>query len=165
MRRRPVCRWGLAAALALSATAALAAPPPLPVQPPEERARQQLMAQSHDPLWSVLARTKVVADVQHGVYLARNPPEVKALDGREVTVEGFMLRTDVLPQFRRFVLTRYTPVCAFCPPGAPNEAIEVASDRYLKASASGLVSVRGQLHVHDDGASGLFFSLDRAAVQ
>ena len=159
--RRPL----LAALFALVATPALATPPPLPVQPPEERARQQLMPQSHDPLWSVLAHTQITADVQHGVYLAHHPADVRALDGREVTVQGFMLRTDVMPQFRHFVLTRYTPVCAFCPPGAPNEAIEVASDRFLKAQASGLISVRGQLHLHDDGASGLVFSMDRAEVQ
>lgn len=151
-------------ALAAVATSARAAPPPLPVQPAEERARQRLAPQSHDPLWTTLSHTAITADVAHGVYLARHPAEVRALDGREVTVSGFMLRTDVRPQFLRFVLTRYTPVCAFCPPGAPNEAIEVSTSHYLKAPAVGLITVRGRLHVKDDGASGLFFGMDQAEI-
>lgn len=157
-------RLACAAVLAVlwAAPAALAAPPPS--QPADERARQRLLPQSHDPLWTTLSHTTVTADPVHGVYLARHPADVRALDGREVVVSGFMLRTDVMPQFIHYVLTRYTPVCAFCPPGAPNEAIEVTADHYLKAASTGLITVRGVLHVKTDGASGLFFSLDGAKM-
>lgn len=148
--------------LALSLAAA-AAPPPLPVQPPAERARQMLAPQSPDPLWRTLAHTKVEADVAKGVFTAQHPAEVKALDGREVAVQGFMLVTSYQSAFNTFVLTRYTPVCAFCPPGAPNEAIEVTLNSFVKPS-SGLVTVKGHLHLNKDGSSGLFFRLDDAEL-
>ena len=89
---------------------------------------------------------------------------MRALDGKEVAVEGFMLPTGFMPPFSNFVLTRYTPVCAFCPPGAPNEAMEVNLDDFTKP-LTGLISVRGKLHINSDGGSGLFFRLDDAHIE
>ncbi len=156
--------------IALALLALLAAPvraePPRPVsaQPASERARQNLMPQSPDPLWRTLAHTRITGDPAKGVFKADNPPEVRALDGREVAVEGFMLPTGLMPPFTTFVLTRYTPVCAFCPPGAPNEAMEVNLAEFVKPM-SGLISVRGKLHINADGGSGLFFRLDDAHIE
>ncbi|MBE7218566.1 MAG: hypothetical protein INR64_08865 [Caulobacteraceae bacterium] len=163
MTGRRAAALGLVLLLVADAARA-ASPPPLPVQPAEERARQRLLPQSHDPLWTTLAHTAFTADLAHGVYVPHPPADVRALDGKEVTVSGFMLRTDVMPQFIHYVLTRYTPVCAFCPPGAPNEAIEVTGAHYLRSPEEGLITLRGVLHVKTDGASGMFFSLDHAEL-
>jgi hypothetical protein len=133
-------------------------------QPPEERARQQLMPQSTDPLWMTLAHSRITTDLKRGVFLADHPADVRALDGKEVTLQGFMLATTINGPIPYFILTRYTPVCAFCPPGAPNEAVEVTLVRFVKRSTSGLVTVKGRFHVSSDAAAGLFFSLDGAVV-
>lgn len=152
-----------AAVLAASVASAGLAAPALPTQPAEERARQLLMPRSSDPIWSILARSTVTADVARGVYRIDNPPEVKALAGRQMSVTGFVLPLDPSPRFFHFLLTRNTPVCPFCPPGAPNEAIEVYA-RTLMRPTSGPVTVTGRFVLQDNGAAGLFYQLNSADV-
>lgn len=153
--------------LNLQALALLAAGPvraALPVQPPAERARQALMPVSSDPVWALLRQTPIKADLARGVFTAAPPPQVRALAGREIDVTGFMLPLDPSPMFSHFLLTRNTPVCAFCPPGEPNEVIEVNLDQYVKASSEP-VTVHGRFVLQDNGQQGLFFQLDRAEIR
>lgn len=153
--------------LILSALALLAADPAraaLPAQPPDERARQALMPVSSDPVWALLRQTPIKADLARGVFTAAPPPQVRALAGREIDVTGFMLPLDPSPMFSHFLLTRNTPVCAFCPPGEPNEVIEVNLDRYVKATSEP-VTVHGRFVLQDNGQQGLFFQLDRAEIR
>jgi hypothetical protein len=154
-------RSSIILALALTAGSAQALTPP--TQPPEERARQRLLPQSTDPIWRTFAHTQFTADLAKGVFVAQHPADVRALDGQEVTVTGFMLSTSILKHFSSFILTRYTPVCAFCPPGAPNEAVQVYLDQFV-AQAPGPVTVKGKLHLESDGANGLFFRLNQAEI-
>ena len=158
-----VLTFVVASILVAAAASSARATTPLPSQPPEERARQALMPKSSDPIWSILARSKVTADVAHGVYRIDNPPEVKALAGHEMTVTGFVLPLDPSPRFFHFLLTRNTPVCPFCPPGAPNEAIEVNA-RTLMQPTTEPVTVTGRFVLQDNGAAGLFYQLDAADV-
>lgn len=151
-----------AAVLAVSVQG-LALASPLPVQPKDERARQELLPKSTDPIWAMLAKSKVTADVAKGEYRIDNPPEVQALNGREMSVTGFMLPLDPSPRFVHFLLTRRTPVCPFCPPGAPNEAIEVYSLKFVRPT-SGPVTVTGRFLLQDNGQAGLFYQLQQADV-
>lgn len=152
---------------ALLLGAALANTPPAArqlAQPAAERARQQALPQSADPLWRLFARSQVIGDPAKGAFTARHPPEVRALDGKPIVISGYMLKTDIMSNFNAFILSRYTVVCPFCPPGAPNEAAEVALKRFIARPTEGPVTVSGVLHVHYDGASGLFFSIDQAEI-
>jgi hypothetical protein len=148
----------LAGALAASAAHGLTPP----TQPAEERARQQLLPQSSDPIWRTLAHTRVKSDLARGIFLADHPADVRALDGQDVSITGFMLVTNPMESFD-FVLTRYTPVCPFCPPGAPNEAVQVFLKHFVKRT-SGLITVRGRLHLENDATTGMFFRLDPAEI-
>jgi hypothetical protein len=136
----------------------------LPVQPPAERARQALMPVSSDPVWALLRQTPIKADLARGVFTAAPPPQVKALAGREMDVTGFMLPLDPSPMFSHFLLTRNTPVCPFCPPGQPNEVIEVNLAQYVKATTEP-VTVHGRFVLQDNGQQGLFFQLDKAEIR
>jgi hypothetical protein len=143
MPRRPCLRHAVLAAslagglLALQVQTASALTPP--TQPPVE------------------------SDLARGLFVADHPPEVRALDGRVVSISGFMLSTDPMGFSTDFILTRYTPVCAFCPPGAPNEAVQVTLTRVI-TPIRGLITVRGRLHLEKDATSGLFFRLDGAEI-
>ena len=133
-------------------------------QPADERARQQALPQSVDPAWRLFARTEVIAYPARGVFKARHPAEVRALDGKPIVITGYMLKTSVMNNFNDFILARYTVVCPFCPPGAPNEAAEISLKRFITRPTGGLVTVSGVLHLHEDGTSGLFFSIDHAEL-
>ena len=43
-------------------------------QPANEKARQRLMPVSNDPVWALLGKTPVQADVARGVFTAQPPP-------------------------------------------------------------------------------------------
>ncbi len=144
---------------AIGTTAQAATPP---TQPAEERAWQQLMPQSKDPIWQTFAHSRITTDLKRGVFLADHPADVRALDRRNVTIEGFMLSTSIPARVAGFILTRCTPVGAFCPPGAPNEAVQVNLIRFAGRPTTGLVTAAGRLHVSQDAANGLFFAADKA---
>jgi hypothetical protein len=124
-----------------------------------ERVAQQTLPQSGDPLWKLLRTSKVREDPRTGFFSATHPAAVAALAGRTVTLSGYMLPIEQAPQTRHFLVSRYTPVCFFCPPGDPNEVVEVRTRTPRKASYD-LVRVSGTFSLADNGEKGLFFRLD-----
>jgi len=132
-------------------------------QPHVERLAQRRLPQSGDPFWRTLQRTRIHEDDRSGVFTADFPPAVRAFAGNQVTVDGFMLPLDSRRYTRHFLLSKYTPVCPFCPPGHPNEVVEVMSNAAVPVTESE-IAVSGRFGVHEDTGSGLFFRLDDADV-
>ena len=156
---RVVC-LGLALAILTSRSALAAAPL---TQPANERAEQKTLPMSKAPLWTLLRHTRVGQDDRRGVFTAAFPSEVKALDGRAVTLSGFMLPLDATESSTHFLLSRYTPVCFFCPPGQPNEVVEVTTARGVPITDR-MLTVSGKLALENKPDKGLFFQLRQAAV-
>ena len=129
-------------------------------QAPGERNAQLRLSKSTAPLWITLSKTKIGEDAKRGVYTATFPPEVRELEGTQVTLSGFMLPMDTGARPKHFLLSRYTPVCFFCPPGDPNEVVEVVSRSGVKLTG-GMVTLSGKLTLTNDGEKGLFFRLDQ----
>ncbi len=150
----------LLCALALGGAAA-AEDPPLG-QPAEERDAQAALPRSPDAIWTILAATKIDIDPDKGIFTAAHPAEVKALAGKTMTIAGFTMPLDTDETSRHFLLTRNTPVCPFCPPGEPNEVIEVWSDEPVKLTYD-LAAFTGRFELIDNGEQGLFFQLKNAA--
>jgi len=65
---------------------------------------------------------------------------------------------------KHFLLTRRTPVCMFCPPGEPNEVVEVFSPRAIVWTDK-LVTVTGPLSLINNGEKGMFFRISDAQVK
>ena len=149
-----------------SAQAGAATPAPqgeLYGQPMSERSAQQGLPQSHDTVWATLHHTVITEDTKQGLYTAEHPPEVQALVGKQLTIQGFKLPYTTDGQAQHFLLTRYTPVCFFCPPGAPNEVVDVTLDKPVKWEDK-LFSVAGVFAIQNNGEKGLFFRLDKARI-
>jgi hypothetical protein len=134
------------------------APAPVLVQPGDERASQDPLPQSHDPFWKKLAECQVSVDEKNERYTIDIVPEIKALDGKTITVSGFVLPLEASDEPKHFLLAKRTPVCLFCPPGSANEVIEVFSKHPVPWSEDA-VNVRGQFKLVDNGDQGIFFSL------
>ena len=142
---------------------AVAAEPPIR-QPAYERVSQAGLPQSRAPLWTVLRKAAVGEDDRRGVFTISFPTEVRALDGRLVTLTGFMLPLDAQARSRHFLLSRYTPVCFFCPPGEPNEVVEVTTAKGVEVTDR-LLTVSGKLGLVNRGDVGLFFQVTGADVR
>jgi hypothetical protein len=133
-------------------------------QPASERRAQLVLPKSQATLWAVLRKTKIGADDKRGVFTASFPDEVKALDGQPVALSGFMMPLDTTPKSKHFLLTKYTPVCFFCPPGQPNEVVEVTTNRGIAITAR-MLTVNGKMALINNAEKGLFFRVDAASIQ
>lgn len=133
-------------------------------QPPNELAAQKRLPTVRDEMWTKLAKCAVSLDSKNGTYRIKLTPEVKALDGQTVTVRGFVLPMDGSDHTKHFLITRNTPVCMYCPPGEPNEVVEVRAARAIPWS-NRVVSVTGRMTLINDEEQALFFRIEKAEAK
>lgn len=147
---------------------ALAAMLPAPVgaqsQGAGERQAQSHLPQGRSPLWATLRTTRIGMNEAQGIFTATHPPAVKALVGKSITLTGFIMPLDTATRGTHFLLSKYTPVCAFCPPGEPNEVVEVRTAKPI-AFVEQLVNVTGIFGLQNKGDNGLFFQMSGASVR
>lgn len=135
--------------------------PPGIGQPLDERRAQDALPQAHDAIWNTFAKCKVNLDQKKYTYSIVYTPEVKAMVGKQVTVSGFMMPLDATETFTHFLLSKRTPTCPFCPPGEPNELVEVFTRKPVKYD-EGIVVVTGTMQFTSNPELGLFFRLNDA---
>jgi len=133
-------------------------------QPIEERRLQDQLPQSHSAVWTEFAKCKVGYNNDSGMYSINVTPEVKSLSGSTITVSGFVMPLDGSDHTKHFLLTRRTPVCMFCPPGEPNEVVEVLSPHAIPWTDK-MVTVTGPLSLINNGEKGMFFKVSDAEVK
>lgn len=129
-------------------------------QPFDERAAQDTLPKSEDSLWDTLTLTKVNFTESDG-YTAEIAPEVKALAGKEISISGFMLPLEEGETFTHFLLSLRTPTCFYCPPGAPNEVIDVHTTKPVPWDEN-LVTFKGTFNLTADKDMGIFYVLTDA---
>lgn len=151
----------LLAVTAFKETSPQVVPNSIDGQPLSERAAQDKLPQSRNPLWSRLAKCPSHFDNKTALYSITLSPQVKAMNGDTVTVNGFVLPLDGSDQTRHFLLTKRTPVCMYCPPGEPNEVIEVKSKHPVEWNDS-MVTMKGRFTLVNNGEKAIFFALDDA---
>lgn len=151
---------------ALLSVAAVAAPVAVraQLQGDGERAAQARLPQGRSALWGTLRQTRIGVDEAKGLFTAVHPASVRALAGKTVSLPGFIMPLDAATKGTHFLLSKYTPVCAFCPPGEPNEVVEVHSAKPIAFSPR-LVTVTGTFGLESKGENGLFFQMSGADVR
>lgn len=130
-------------------------------QPSDERAAQNALPQSKDAMWTALGEARIVFDNKKEKYDATFPADVKSLVGTKVKISGFMLPLDAEDKFKHFLLSKRTPTCPFCPPGEPNEIVEVFSTEPTEWD-DGLVTYEGEFKLIDNQDFGLFYQINQA---
>jgi hypothetical protein len=133
-------------------------------RPNEEITAQRTLPQVNDALWAKLINCKLDYNEENGVYSIQLTPDVKALDGRTVTLRGFVLPMDGSDRTKHFLISRNTPVCMYCPPGQPNEVVEVRSSRAITWTSK-VVAVTGKLSLVNDQEQAIFFKIQNAEVK
>jgi len=132
-------------------------------QPMDEKKAQGLLPQSHHPFWETLAKCKISYNEKKGVFIRNFTPEVKALDGKEVTINGFMLPLEDSRKQKVFYLSRKTPTCPFCMPGGPTEVVYVKTKTSIEFSYDPL-TIKGTFRLVDNEEKGVFFQLEDAVI-
>lgn len=113
--------------------------------------------------WLLFHDAKITADRAAGVYSANFSPLLMKMEGQHIAITGYVLPVDAMSASTHFVLTRRSAGCPFCPPNEPTEAIEVFSQKLIKAT-SAPITVEGRLHFVAHSEQGLFFRIDNAKI-
>ena len=130
-------------------------------QPSDERKAQDALPQANDPMWTSLTACKVHYDDKKHTYSVTYTPEVKAMEGQQETITGFMMPLEPTEKFNHFLLSKRTPTCPFCPPGEPNEIVEIFTKKPMKYT-EGMLVVTGTMKFTLNPDLGLFFQLKDA---
>ena len=115
------------------------------------------LMESGDFLWKLFAQCEIRSnqDYSYGISYVSG---VKAMQGKQVTISGFMVPLEAAEKSGHFLLSRRAPTCAFCPPGEPNEIVEVFTLKPVKWNEN-LVTISGTLLLANDGKKGIFFQM------
>ena len=145
--RRDIIAFCVLAALSIAATMYLV------IQ------NQHIPPKPKSDLWPKLTACKIDKHYLEGKYGIHYTPEVKALEGKQVTLDGFLLPLEAGEKSTHFLLTVRAPSCPYCLPAAPNEMAEVFITKPL-AWSDQMVSLSGTLKLMPDkSAEGIFFQL------
>jgi uncharacterized protein len=118
------------------------------------------LMQSDDQIWKNFAKCKIKTN-QDLSYTITYIPSVKAMNGKNVTISGFMLPLEPKDKFSHFLLSKNAPTCAYCSPGGPNEVVEIFSSKPMFWKEN-LIIISGTLILVNDGKKGGFFQMKDA---
>lgn len=113
--------------------------------------------------WAVLESTKEIQRQQSGTIYSKPDfsPRVKALNGKRIRVNGYVMPLQNAARQSHFVLLAYPPDCPFHLDPAPTQFLEV---RVVKAIAvnSNVRTIEGVLTLAGADESGIFYKLTNA---
>ena len=142
---RLAAAFAFAALLPFSAQVPAAPPPALTL----EQGMQAIDAAPAGAVpWQVLMQAKTVqkADKKFGPEFTS---QIKVLNNTRVLLYGFMLPLDQSRKQKRFLLTAFSPHCAFCMPGGPESIVEVIADTAVEFSYEPVL-IAGRMEVLDN---------------
>ena len=113
-----------------------------------------------DTLGNLDVRTEVIAPLQARFHTEYSE-EIKALDGEEVKLMGFIYPLEGGLEHKRFLLTAWPPSCPFCLPAGPSQMVEVFCDEPVEFT-EGAILVAGQFELLKDDPSGMYYRMRNA---
>jgi hypothetical protein len=86
-------------------------------------------------------------------------PEVQALDGKEITIRGYIIPTEGYKSHKEFVFSAYPyNMCYFCGGAGPETVMEVSAVEAIKYTADPVV-IQGILQLNSGDINQLIYSL------
>ena len=121
-----------------------------------------------DNIWKTLLQVKwkKVHDkvLKEDIDIPQFTPEIKALNGKTITVSGYILPTD-LYEGNFSVLSAYPMAqCFFCGGAGPESVMEVYVRNSRRNFATERVTFKGTLELNDSDSSHLIYKLKDAVV-
>jgi hypothetical protein len=119
-------------------------------------------------LWKTL--TKITYKKEYDEFLGFKidrpvfSEEIKALDGKEVTVKGFIIPVEGYKGHKEFILSAFPySMCFFCGGAGPESVMEVQAIEAINYVAESIV-LKGKLHLNSEDVNKLMFSLSEARL-
>jgi hypothetical protein len=112
-------------------------------------------SQTKTDTWGVFAKTKFepkyYEKLGEYIFYPSFPAEVKALEGKEITVQGYYV--PFAPEGENYIILSKYPSsqCFFCGVGGPESVIEVNFGKELpKFQSDDLITIKGKLKLNAD---------------
>ena len=128
-----------------------------------------LFAQGKPDVWNTFAKTKFepkyYEKVGEYLFYPDFPQEIKAMVGKDVTIEGFYV--PFAPEDGDYIIISKYPMsqCFFCGGGGPESIAEVNFARDPgKFQVDDLITVKGKLRLNADNLDHVNFILDEAVL-
>ena len=127
-----------------------------------------LQAQESNKVWSTLA--KITYKMQMDEIMGFNvdipvfSDEVKALEGTEITIKGYIIPVEGYKSHREFVFSAFPyNMCFFCGGAGPETVMEVFATDPVKYSAKQVV-LKGTLELNDTDINRLIYAITDAVL-
>ncbi len=89
-------------------------------------------------------------------------PEVKALEGKEVTIKGYIIPVEGYKGHKEFIFSAYPyNMCFFCGGAGPETVMEVFAKKPIEYTAEP-ITIRGTLSLNADDINRLIYALSDA---
>jgi hypothetical protein len=113
-----------------------------------------------DTLGELDVRTEVIAPLQ-AIFHTDYSKEIKALDGEQVKLMGFIYPLEGGLEHERFLLTAWPPSCPFCLPAGPSQMVEVFCAEPVEFT-EGAILMAGRFEVLEDDPTGMYYRMHDA---
>jgi len=113
--------------------------------------------------WRTMTSIKT-REGSHGLLEPIFSDAVKALDGKNVRIQGFMMPLDNSEKQSHFILTSTPPSCFYCMPGGPENVIEIKTSKPMEFSFEPVV-IAGRMELLESSDMGIFYRLNAATPE
>lgn len=129
-----------------------------------------LMAQdaATENLWKTLSRITYKKEYDELMGFKIDKPvfsdPIKALDGKEVTVRGFIIPTEGYKSHTEFIFSAFPySMCFFCGGAGPETVMEVVAAKPVKYTTEA-ITLQGTLRLNADDINRLMYALEDAEM-
>lgn len=117
-------------------------------------------------LWKILAKITYKKEYDDFLGFKIDKPvfseEIKALNGKEVTVKGFIIPVEGYKGHKEFIFSAFPySMCFFCGGAGPESVMEVAAVEAINYTAES-ITLKGKLKLNSDDVNQLMYALTEA---
>ena len=121
-------------------------------------------AQTTDAGWPTLARVTFTKEYDELLGLKVDKPvfaeAVKALDGKTITLKGYVIPTEGYKSHKEFVFSAYPySMCFFCGGAGPETVVEVFAKAPIEYSPDA-ITIQGTLRLNADDPNSLMYRIE-----
>ena len=119
-------------------------------------------------LWKTLAKITYKKEYDDFLGFKIDKPvfseEIKALDGKEVTVKGFIIPVEGYKGHKEFIFSAFPySMCFFCGGAGPESVMEVVAIEAVNYTAESIV-LKGKLKLNSNDVNKLMYALTDARI-
>ena len=123
-------------------------------------------AQAQDKVWKTLSKITFKKEYNEMMGFKVDVPvfseEVKALEGKEVAIRGYIMPVEGYKGHKEFIFSAYPyNMCFFCGGAGPETVMEVFADESIEYTAEP-ITIRGKLELNADDINRLIYAMKGA---